>query len=81
MRRIAVIGGGISEVGHRAVVQRVEESVSRLPGLALAGNGLGEVGLSDCVSQARRAAAAVALAVADREETIQLDVACPAAIG
>ncbi len=46
-------------VGHLAWVEAVEEAVARYPGLHVAGAGYRGVGLSDCIRQARQAAARI----------------------
>ncbi|HEY3305344.1 MAG TPA: protoporphyrinogen oxidase [Candidatus Binatia bacterium] len=43
-------------VGHLARVERIEEQVKKLPGLALAGNAYRGVGIADCVHSGERAA-------------------------
>lgn len=47
------------EVGHLDRVTRIRESVSRLPGLQLAGNALGGIGIPDCIREGRNAAKAL----------------------
>jgi oxygen-dependent protoporphyrinogen oxidase len=44
------------EVGHLETAGAIEERLARLPGLALAGNGLHGVGIPDCVRSGERAA-------------------------
>jgi oxygen-dependent protoporphyrinogen oxidase len=44
------------QVGHLATVGQIEDRLGRLPGLALAGNGLHGVGIPDCVRSGERAA-------------------------
>ncbi len=51
------------EVGHLDRVERVEALLKRLPGLALAGNGLRGVGVPDCVRSGEDAAEAAATVV------------------
>jgi oxygen-dependent protoporphyrinogen oxidase len=43
-------------VGHLARVERIEQSVKKLPGLALAGNAYRGVGIADCVHSGEQAA-------------------------
>jgi oxygen-dependent protoporphyrinogen oxidase len=43
-------------VGHSELVDRIEEAVSCIPGLALAGNAYHGMGLPDCVASAYAAA-------------------------
>lgn len=47
------------EVGHRRRVARAQASLAFYRGLALAGNGLNGVGLSDCITVARTAAESI----------------------
>ena len=41
------------EVGHLGLVDRIEKRLLQHPGLTLAGNALGGVGVADCVARAR----------------------------
>ena len=47
-------------VDHEALVRAIDERLSRLPGLLLAGNGYSGVGIPDCVRRSQRIAEAVA---------------------
>jgi oxygen-dependent protoporphyrinogen oxidase len=47
------------EVGHRALVRRIEARVAGLPNLALAGNAYRGVGVPDAIHQGERAAEAI----------------------
>jgi oxygen-dependent protoporphyrinogen oxidase len=53
-------------VGHLARVRRIEEAVSRLPGLFLSGNSLHGVGINDCIRNAHRLADRMAADNQDR---------------
>jgi protoporphyrinogen/coproporphyrinogen III oxidase len=44
-------------VGHQARIERINQRVSALPGLRLAGNAYDGIGISDCVRLGRKAAA------------------------
>jgi oxygen-dependent protoporphyrinogen oxidase len=52
------------EVGHNDRAEAIETRMERLPGLALAGNGLRGVGIPDCVQSGERAADLVAPVIA-----------------
>ena len=43
------------DVGHLERLERIEQLRQRLPGLALAGNGLRGIGVPDCVRSGREA--------------------------
>lgn len=43
------------QVHHQQRVRQVDERLRALPGLAISGNGLGGVGISDCLTRARQA--------------------------
>ena len=43
-------------VGHKDLTQKIAQAVSELPGLVLAGNAYGGVGIPDCIRQGRDAA-------------------------
>ncbi len=60
--------GGMPQyaLGHLERVAVIEDAVSRLPGLAVAGNMLRGVGLPDCIASGERAADAVAANVLAR---------------
>jgi oxygen-dependent protoporphyrinogen oxidase len=45
------------ELGHSARIQRIRNLISRTPGLALAGNAYGGIGVPDCVRSGSEAAA------------------------
>lgn len=47
------------EVGHLERVARVRESLTHLPGLQIAGNALGGIGIPDCIREGRSAAKAL----------------------
>jgi oxygen-dependent protoporphyrinogen oxidase len=47
-------------VGHLDRVKRINERLSALPGLAVAGNAYGGVGIPDCVHSAESAAEGLA---------------------
>jgi oxygen-dependent protoporphyrinogen oxidase len=47
------------EVGHRDRVESIRTLLSRMPGLALAGNYLGGIGVPDCVRTGAEGAAKV----------------------
>jgi oxygen-dependent protoporphyrinogen oxidase len=57
--------GGMPQyaLGHLERVEVIEDAISRLPGLAVAGNMLRGVGLPDCIASGERAADRVASAV------------------
>jgi oxygen-dependent protoporphyrinogen oxidase len=46
-------------VGHQARIQRIENALSKLPGLALAGSAYYGVGIADCVRSGEAAAAKI----------------------
>lgn len=60
--------GGMPQyaLGHLERVEVIEDAVSRLPGLAVAGNMLRGVGLPDCIASGERAADRVATEVLQR---------------
>ena len=51
------------EVGHRDRVERIRSLLAEMPGLALAGNYLGGIGVPDCVRAGSEAAASVLAAL------------------
>lgn len=54
------IAGAQHNVGHRARMKGLVERLRALPGLFVAGSGYDSIGIPDCVSYGRRAAAAAA---------------------
>jgi protoporphyrinogen/coproporphyrinogen III oxidase len=46
-------------IGHSARVERIKELLSGIPGLALAGNAYGGIGVPDCVRSGTEAAAKI----------------------
>ncbi len=62
LARVARYPGGLPHypVGHRLIVTNIRDRVERHPGLALAGNAYGGVGIPDCVQSGESAADAVA---------------------
>ena len=58
-------------LGHADIVSGIENELQNIPGLALAGNAFGGVGIPDCVASGQRAAAAVmaALSIQAKGET------------
>ena len=58
--------GAQHHVGHLARLARLEQRLALLPGLFAAGSGFRAIGIPDCVSDGRAAAAAAARFVSDR---------------
>lgn len=53
-------------LGHLSMLKEIDESVAKLPGLAMAGNAYTGIGIPDCIASGQRAADAVLQAVASR---------------
>ena len=54
------------EIGHVDLVSAIESSVSKLPGLAIAGNAYQGVGVPQCIQSGERAAERIARELAER---------------
>jgi oxygen-dependent protoporphyrinogen oxidase len=54
------------EIGHVDLVSAVEASVSKLPGLAIAGNAYHGVGVPQCIQSGERAAEFIARELDER---------------
>jgi oxygen-dependent protoporphyrinogen oxidase len=51
------------ELGHRKIIQDLDNELARTPGLYVLGNGLKSVGIPDCIGQARKTAKDIAVFV------------------
>ena len=61
-------------------LQTIDEAISQLPGLALAGNGYRGVGIPDCIASGERAAEQV-LAAIPASEAVEIAGSAPQSAG
>ncbi len=56
-------------VGHSALVERIDQALTKYDGLSLAGNAYRGIGMPDCIASGQRAAQAVMSALATRQSS------------